>query len=93
MRKLVEELNDIIGEDKWSGDVDTKWEPPEGFFTKSADAIASGLKSASDSYAQAVRRLSFYKNRAGENLPSDEKAKLDNAHSKLKKLYGREDKD
>ncbi|MEZ4689908.1 MAG: hypothetical protein R3A12_06880 [Ignavibacteria bacterium] len=51
-------------------DVKTHWHPEEGFFGQSSEKIAEGLKSASDSLAQAMDRLDFYINRAGSNLIS-----------------------
>lgn len=72
---------------KWGADVDTNWSPPEGFFEKSAEDIASRLKSASDSLQQAMARLNFYINRAGDNLSADDKSRLDSAKEKLSALY------
>ena len=72
----------------WSEDVKTKWHPPEGFFTKSAESIAKGLRSASKDLKQAMSRLSFYENRAGSNLGAEEKSKLEDAKEKLHSLYG-----
>ena len=74
--------------DKWSKDVDSKWKPPEGFFKGSADSIAKGLKSASDDLKQAMSRLNFYINRAGDNLSKEDKDKLEKAKDKLDSLYG-----
>lgn len=73
--------------DERLSDTETKWSPPEGFFTKSAAAIASGLKSASKDHKQASARLNFYINRAGKNLSASEKEKLDAAKTKLASLY------
>lgn len=73
----------------WSGDVKTKWHPPEGFFEQSADKIAEGLAKASDSLAQAMDRLNFYINRAGKNLSDERKATLEQAKKILDGLYGR----
>jgi hypothetical protein len=72
-----------LAEEKWSADVKTKWTPPEGFFTKSAKEIASGLKAASDSLKQAVSRANFYYNRSGE-----EEGKRKAVVSALHSLYG-----
>lgn len=91
--KLHEILNesrddkDDLGEALWSGAVKTKWSPPEGFFTQSAAKIASGLKRASGSLGQAMRRLNFYVNRAGKNLSAEDKARLNNAKELLSKAY------
>ena len=72
---------------KWSHEVDTKWHPPAGFFEQSAEAIAKGLKEASDSHAQAMDRLNFYINRAGDNLTGERRAVLEKAKQLLEKMY------
>ncbi len=77
-----------IDEKQWSGDVETKWSPPAGFFTKSSAEIARGLKSASKDYAQASRRLNFYINRGGKNLSPADKSRLEAAKASLKRMYG-----
>lgn len=71
----------------WSGDVKTHWHPPEGFFEQSSEKIADGLKSASDGLAQAMDRLDFYINRAGSNLSSDAKSRLEKVKEILHRLY------
>ena len=76
-----------MSNEKWSGDVKTKWHPPEGFFEQSAEMIAKGLKKASDSRAQAMDRLNFYINRAGDNLTGERRAILEHAKQLLEKLY------
>lgn len=73
--------------ENWSADVETKWSPKEGIFTKSAEKIASYLKKESDSLKQAMSRLNFYINRGGKKLSSDDKTRLENAKDKLHKLY------
>jgi len=77
-----------IDEKLWSGDIEAKWTPPEGFFKKSAADIAKGLKSASKDYAQASRRLNFYINRAGKQLSTDDKSRLESAKASLRRAYG-----
>ena len=71
----------------WSQDVEEKWHAPEGFFEKSPDDIAKGLKEASDSLAQAMDRLDFYINRAGTNLSAEAKARLEKAKGIVRNLY------
>jgi len=73
----------VLGEKKWSSDVETKWSPPEGFFKQSAEKIAKGLMRESDNPGQAMSRLNFYINRAGKNLGRDEKQRLEKAKSLL----------
>lgn len=59
--------------DDWSEGVHTKWHLEPGFFEQSAQAIAEGLKENSDSLRQAMDRLDFYINRAGDRLKDPEK--------------------
>lgn len=76
--------------DKWSKkvtDSDDKGAVPAGTFEKSAEDIAKTLKRVSKDHGQAASRLSFYKNRGGSKLSSEEKSKLDKAESILKGLY------
>ena len=80
-------LKEILNEKKWSAAVETEWSPPEGFFTKSAEKIAAGLKAKSKDLKQAMSRLNFFINRAGKNLSADDKARLENAKDKLRKLF------
>ena len=74
MNKMSKRLlydDDIIYESKDEdlSDVDTKWKPKDGIFlSKSPKAIANYLINNSDSKGQAMKRLTFYMNRAGENL-------------------------
>lgn len=69
----------------WSEEVHPKWHPPHGFFTQPAEAIAQGLKDNSDSLRQAMDRLDFYINRAGDKLEDPEKFEL--AKHLLHNLY------
>lgn len=75
----------LVTAEKWSGDVKTKWHPPEGFFERPAQSIADGLMRASKDYAQALSRLNFYINRGGSNLSSEDKSRLNHAKSLLEK--------
>lgn len=47
----------------------------------------------SSPYQSAMSMLTFYENRAGKNLSSDEKDTLEKAKDKLRELFGKEDKD
>lgn len=50
-------------------DVETEWKPKEGLFlSKSPKGIANYLLKHSKDKGQAMKRLTFYMNRAGENL-------------------------
>jgi len=80
-------INKIIEEAMWSGKVKARWHPPDGFFTKSAEEIAGGLKSNSKSLGQAMSRINFYVNRAGDNLSSEDKGRLEHAKEILSRSY------
>ena len=61
MKKLSEFVNEKLG----------KWDPPYGLFVKTNPReIAQILLDASDSEGQAMKRLVFYMNRAGEDCPN-----------------------
>jgi len=84
--KAFDELVEKIKKKKkWSAKIKTKWDPPEGLFTKSAEEIASVLKKESNDLQTAMGRLNYYINRAGKNLSADEKKRLENAKNKLRK--------
>ena len=73
---------------KWSGKVKEKEGIfPKGFFTQSAEKIAKGIKSRSDSLKQSMSRLNFFINREGKNLSVSDKKRLEKAKEKLHKLY------
>ena len=64
----MKHLTDYILEKQLS-DVKTKWHPKEGIFTEdNPQKIANYLLSHSKDRGQAMKRLMFYMNRAGENL-------------------------
>ncbi len=66
---------------KWSDAVtkNEKFHTPPGLFTQSAQKIATWLLANSDTVGQAVKRIVFYIERAGDNLSSDDKARLEKA--------------
>jgi len=72
----------------WSHEVKTKWHPPKGFFERSPEEIAKGLREASDSLAQAMDRLDFYINRAGTNPSTETKKHLEKTKSLLRQIFG-----
>lgn len=76
---------------KWSGDVETHWKPPKDFFKQDADHIAKELKKHSKSKKQAMSRLNFYINRAGNNLSDKDKKRLELAKLILTRLYDEEE--
>jgi Protein of unknown function (DUF3175) len=71
----------------WSKDVETKWHPPAGFFARSPEEIAEGLRAASDGLSQAMDRMDFYINRSGSNLSPEDRERLESAKSILHGLY------
>jgi hypothetical protein len=77
----------LYTEKKWSGKVKTSYEPPEGLFTKSAEEIATVLHKDSDDLSQAMSRLMFYVNRAGENLSSERKKVMNKAEELLRQKF------
>jgi len=82
-----ESVTDVVNEAFWSQNVKPKWKAPEGFFSQSADKIAKGLKSKSKNLQQAMARLNFYINRAGKNLGSSDRSRLEKAKKLLSSLY------
>ncbi len=78
---------EIAEDHNWSEKVKTKWHPPEGFYKQSAQKIAQGLIRASDSLKQAVSRVSFYRNRAGDNLSQEDSSRLDTVIQLLHKHF------
>jgi hypothetical protein len=93
-RDLLERIDlFLVNEKLWSGEVSTKWEPPEGLFTSSAENIAKVLHSQSDDLKQAMSRLNFYINRAGDKISDARKSALEHAKDLLRKKFGKEKKE
>jgi hypothetical protein len=67
------------------------------FKKRSARAIAQSLKESAehsdrrkaDPFRSAMSMLTFYINRAGDNLSNAERKRLENAKDELRELYGR----
>ena len=90
---------------KWSADVtehsDAMDLEQDIFKSGDPDKIAASVKHSaetsnrlkSSSYRSAMSMLTFYENRAGKNLSTEEKATLEKAKDKLRKLFGKEKKD
>jgi hypothetical protein len=65
----MKNLKQFILEQEQLSDVKTKWHPEEGLFLKKdPEYIANYLIKNSKDFKQAMSRLVFYMNRAGENL-------------------------
>ncbi len=80
-------MNIIEKLEKWSAKVKTKYSPPKGLFTKSAEIIASQLTKDSNSLQQAMSRLNFYINRAGSNITGTTRNELEKAKDILRKKF------
>lgn len=74
-------------ESNWVGKVKTSYEPPEGLFTKDANTIANQLHKDSKDLQQAMSRLNFYINRAGDNLSTEREQELEKVKDILRKLF------
>ncbi len=67
------------------------------FAKKDPRAIARSLKRSAERsrrrksgpYRSAMSMLTFYINRAGKNLPKQQRARLEKAKDELRKLYGK----
>ena len=74
----MKHLKEYIVIEKQLSDVKSKWHPEEGLFLKKdPEYIADYLIKNSKDLKQAMSRLVFYMNRAGENL--ENKTVLDKA--------------
>jgi len=68
------------------------------FKSKNPDKIAASLKHSAEvshrrktsPFQSAMSMLNFYENRAGKNLSKRDKAPLEKAKKKLRKLFGRD---
>lgn len=83
--KNMKSLVQYIYEKNWTDDVKTKWHPEEGLFTRNdANYIAKYLLDNSKDKKQAMSRLVFYMNRAGDNL--ENKTTLEKVKSIIKNI-------
>ncbi|GHA25990.1 hypothetical protein GCM10007989_22120 [Devosia pacifica] len=95
----------MANKDKWSQDVtehsDALDLEDHVFESDDPKHIARSLKASaenserrkSDPYRSAMSMLTFYINRAGKNLPKEQKAVLEDAKDELRIAFGREPKD
>ena len=89
---------------KWSAKVTRESDAltlEQGIFkSKDPDKIAASLKRSAEHsdrrkaspFQSAMSMLNFYENRAGRNLSKRQRAPLEKAKNKLRKLFGREEK-
>lgn len=86
---------------KWSKNVtehSNALDLEDKIFTKSPKEIALSLKHSAEvstrrkgtPYQSAMSMLTFYQNRAGKNLNSEQKEVIQKAKEELRKLFGRE---
>jgi hypothetical protein len=87
---------------RWSSEVtehSNALDLPKDIFTlDDPTAIAKGLKRAaerskrrkSEPFRSAMSMLTFYINRAGHNLPKEQRATLEQAKDELRREFGRE---
>ena len=90
---------------KWSAEVtehSNAMDLEENIFKSGdPDKIAASVKHSAETskrrksspYQSAMSMLTFYENRAGKNLSTDEKDTLEKAKDKLRDLFGKKDKD
>lgn len=91
-KPYVRVFHNLIQEEKFSAEVETKWNPPEGLF-KSADSdkIAnSTIRGHRGNHKKAIQSLTFYINRAGKNLPADQKSAVNAAIKKIQDMDKKE---
>ncbi|PJI94697.1 DUF3175 domain-containing protein [Luteimicrobium subarcticum] len=89
--------------DTWSGDVTAHsdaldlddgvftWDDPARIARSLRDSAEASTRRKTTPYASAMSMLTFYVNRAGDNLPAGRRAVLEDAKHELRVLYGRED--
>lgn len=66
----------------------------EHIFTLEPSALAQRLKVIyKDDFRSAMGALTVYKNRAGKNLLSPDRERIDKAKEQLRKLYGKQNED
>lgn len=77
----------------WSGEVTESetYHTPPGLFTQSAEDIATTIVNDSESKRQAIARVTFYENRAGDNLDDEDRAKLDKAKDLIREAYDKKE--
>jgi hypothetical protein len=71
---------------------------PEGIFTQTPQEIARELKESVEAsnrtkgtkFQSAMSMLNYYINRAGKNLKSSDRARLEQAKDELRKIFGKE---
>lgn len=100
--KKKSDLGNWVRSKKWSGEVTRTSSAlvleEEVFTLKNPREIACSLKRSAEAsvrrkanpFQSAMSMLTFYINRAGKNLPTATRERLEKAKKELRKLYGRE---
>ena len=92
--ELIETFDSVIDfdEEKWSGSVKTKWSPPEGLFSSgsSSEIASKAISGHGGDLGKAVQSISFYLNRAGKNLPTEQKDRVEKAKEIVQKQIEQE---
>ena len=65
------------------------WDEPRRIAESLKASAERSTRRKSDPFRSAMSMLTFYMNRAGSNLPAEQKARLDAAKDELRELYGR----
>lgn len=65
------------------------WRDPRKIALSLKKSADSSIRRKSEPFSSAMSMLVFYINRAGKNLPEDQKNILQQAKDELRKLYGR----
>lgn len=86
MKHLVQ-----IYEEYWSDKVDMKWHPRKGFFAEKSpyNMAEYAMKEADWDESVAMKRVTFYMNRAGKNLKPEAEKTL----NKVKRIFKSKYKD
>lgn len=64
------------------------WKDPRRIAKSLAESAESSRRRKGSAYQSAMSMLNFYINRAGKNLPSEQKSILDQAKAELRQFYG-----
>ncbi|NWG32226.1 MAG: DUF3175 domain-containing protein [Rhodocyclaceae bacterium] len=65
------------------------WDDPAAIARSLAASAEASSRRKAGPFQSAMSMLNFYINRAGRNLPADQRAVLEAAKDELRKLYGR----
>jgi len=87
-KNLTKRVFSYLFQEYWTQKVTPKWSPPPGLFKEgTSKQIAKVLYDNSVDLKQAMARLNFYINRAGQNLSEERRKVLEDAKEELRKLF------